>query len=53
MSLPTYIGFCCREWILAMGRTPGRCGYCGERPEYLRRDNDNPDWPVNTSSEAS
>lgn len=49
MSLPTYIGACCREWILALGHKPGRCGLCGERPEYLRPDADNPDWPVMTT----
>ena len=46
MSLPTYIGFCCREWILALGHKVGRCGYCGERPVYLRQDTENPDWPA-------
>lgn len=45
MSLPTYIGYCCREWILALAHKPGRCGYCGERPTYLRPDTGNPEWP--------
>lgn len=37
--LPTYIGFCCREWILAAWhRDGGKCGLCGERPAYLRPD---------------
>lgn len=37
--LPTYIGYCCREWIMpAIAQQPGRCGYCGERPTYLRPD---------------
>lgn len=35
--LHTYIGYCCREWILATGYA-GRCGLCGERPTYLRED---------------
>ena len=32
-----YIGRCCREWVLhfaAAGK--GKCGLCGERPEYVR-----------------
>lgn len=32
----TYVGVCCREWILALGYPVGRCGLCGERPVYLR-----------------
>lgn len=41
---PTYIAFCCREWIAPIGYAPGRCGLCGEEPSYLR---DDPDswWP--------
>lgn len=35
---PTYIGYCCREWVLALGFRGGRCGLCGERPAYLRPD---------------
>jgi hypothetical protein len=35
---PTYIGYCCREWPLAIGMPVGRCGICGERPTYLRDD---------------
>lgn len=35
-----YIGVCCREWILLKNVKPGTCGYCGERPTYLRED----DW---------
>lgn len=34
----TYVGRCCREWVLAYGRTPGKCGFCNERPTYLRED---------------
>jgi hypothetical protein len=34
----TYIGYCCREWVMAYGYPAGRCGYCGERPTYLRED---------------
>lgn len=37
-KLPTYIGYCCQEWVLAAGFQPGRCGLCGERPTYLRED---------------
>lgn len=35
-----YIGFCCREWILLKGVRTGRCGLCGERPVYLREDDE-------------
>lgn len=35
---PTYIGLCCREWVLAWGVPLGRCGLCGEKPTYLRAD---------------
>lgn len=38
VTLPTYIGFCCREWILTIGHKVGTCGYCGEVPTYLRDD---------------
>ena len=34
----TYIGYCCREWVLAAMCPVGRCGICGEVPEYLRPD---------------
>ena len=55
MSLPTYIGFCCREWILAisMWDKTGRCGYCGERPTYLRPGDGNPDLPSPDASTVS
>ena len=36
-KVPTYIGFCCRELVLAIGHK-GRCGLCGEVPEFLRED---------------
>lgn len=36
--LLTYIGYCCREWVLAAAFRVGRCGLCGERPVYLRPD---------------
>jgi hypothetical protein len=37
-KLPTYIGRCCREWIMpAMGKR-GKCGLCGEMPAYERED---------------
>ena len=53
MSVPTVIGFCCREWILAMGYPVGRCGYCSERPVSLRPDTDNPDFPPEQEEEQS
>lgn len=35
----TYIGKCgCKEWVMAYGFPSGRCGYCGQKPEYLRED---------------
>ena len=34
-KLPTYIAKCCREWVMAIGHR-GRCGICGEKPEFLR-----------------
>ena len=38
-DVPTYVGYCCREWILAAATAkPGRCGLCGEVPRYLRED---------------
>lgn len=37
-SFHTYIGFCCREWPMAFGYPVGRCGICGEAPEYKRDD---------------
>lgn len=37
-KIGTYIGYCCREWVLALGFQVGRCGLCGEKPTYLRDD---------------
>lgn len=37
-EMVTYIGECCREWILAGGFPVGSCGLCGERPTYKRED---------------
>lgn len=37
-KIETYIGECCREWVLASGVPVGRCGLCGERPTYKRPD---------------
>ena len=34
----TFIGECCREWVLAVGVPVGTCGLCGERPTYKRED---------------
>lgn len=46
VSIPTYIGYCCREWVLAIGSTTmAACGLCGETPTYRRPDTDNPDYP--------
>lgn len=38
MHVPTYIGYCCREWVMVLGVRPGRCGLCEEIPTYLRED---------------
>lgn len=38
-KLHTFIGKCCREWVLAYGGR-GTCGLCGERPVFVRHD-----WP--------
>jgi hypothetical protein len=37
-QIPTYIGECCREWVLALGFRVGSCGLCGERPTFKRAD---------------
>lgn len=37
-KLPTYIGQCCREWVMPISGRPGRCGICGEQPTFLRED---------------
>lgn len=37
--LPSYIGFCCREWELAYGHR-GRCGLCGTVPTFPRHAED-------------
>lgn len=42
--LPTYIGTCCREWVLASMHV-GRCGLCGAVPTYTRPD-DHPANPI-------
>lgn len=34
----TYIGVCCREWPMAAGFPPGRCGLCEEVPVFKRED---------------
>lgn len=39
-KLPVYIGVCCREWPMPIGYMPGRCGLCGERPTFLRMDDE-------------
>ena len=37
-TLPTYIGKCCREWVMPITGRPGNCGICGEQPTFLRDD---------------
>ena len=34
-TLPTYIGKCCRPWVLAYGYRVGRCGICKVVPEWF------------------
>ena len=41
-ALPSYIGACCREWIMAYGYNRGTCGFCGEHPTYVRHYSDGP-----------
>ena len=36
IDLITYVGRCCREWTMLAMHKPGRCGYCGERPQFVR-----------------
>lgn len=36
--VPTFIAYCCREWIAPYGFRGTTCGICGERPTYLRPD---------------
>lgn len=38
MKIMTYIGRCCREWVLAVGYPVNRCGYCGQRPQRVGPD---------------
>lgn len=38
VKVPTYIGVCCREWVMAAGVNGGTCGLCGQRPVFLRLD---------------
>lgn len=45
MRLPTYIGKCCREWVLTVVGGRGTCGLCGEVPTYLRPDTFYDDQP--------
>lgn len=33
--MPTWIGRCCRDWIMALGFPAGRCGLCGEKPVFV------------------
>lgn len=39
-KVPTYIAYCCREWIAPYMHKGTTCGLCGERPTYLRPDPD-------------
>jgi hypothetical protein len=34
-KLGTYVGKCCRLWVLAYGIRVGRCGICNEVPEFF------------------
>ena len=38
MTFHTYIGECCREWLMAAGYPAGRCGRCHEVPTFKRED---------------
>ena len=40
--LATYIGYCCREWVMPIGSMGGSCGLCHERPTFLRDDPNSP-----------
>ncbi len=48
-GIPTYIAFCCREWIAAYGHKGGRCGLCGQTPTFLREDEQSW-WPTSVTS---
>lgn len=37
-KVPTYIAFCCREYIAPYGFYGLRCVHCGQFPTYLRED---------------
>jgi hypothetical protein len=41
-KVPTYVAYCCREWIAPYGFRGTTCGLCGERPTYLRPDPESP-----------
>lgn len=34
-AVATYVGVCCREWVLAVG-VSGSCGLCGGVPVFVR-----------------
>lgn len=34
--IATCVTKCCREWISPAGIPGGRCGYCNERPTFVR-----------------
>lgn len=36
MSRDYYLGKCCRIWLMILGAPVGRCGICGEKPDFLR-----------------
>lgn len=39
-NIPIWIGRCCREWPMAgTAQYRGRCGICGEVPEFVRWEN--------------
>ena len=34
MTMPLYVGKCCREWLMGLGRS-GTCKRCGGRPRHV------------------
>lgn len=34
--IPTCITVCCREWVSPFGYPGGHCGYCDQRPTFVR-----------------
>lgn len=48
--VPTYVGVCCRAWVLAVFGPRGRCGLCDQVPSFLGDDPRSPaaprPWPA-------